>query len=147
MKLTIDASVHLNALDPREDGSSDSRVLLNRVHREPADGRVEVYCPTLLAVEVAAAVARVFDHAVAIELSLSLRRLPGQTMIPLSELLAEETSRLAAKHRLRGSDAVYGAVAQLYGSVLVTCDPVQAEKLAPAVTVWQPGEALRQLAS
>ncbi len=149
MKLTIDASVHLSALSSKEEGSADSRALLRRLHGDFAGNpKCEVYSPTLLAVEVSAAASHAAgDETLAIELADALRRLPCQTLIPMSELLAEETSRLAAKHRLHVADAVYGAVAQLYGSVLVTRDPKQRAGLSPAVTVWSPAEALDQLSA
>ena len=51
MRFTIDASVHLNALNPGEDGSAESRALLERLHRRPWP----VHSPTLLMVEVAGA--------------------------------------------------------------------------------------------
>ena len=56
---TIDASVHINALNPAEDGSPDSQAFLERLHRRPGT----VYSPTLLLVEVAAAVARALDDS------------------------------------------------------------------------------------
>lgn len=146
MKLTLDASVYLAALDPNDAASADCQALLQRVHRPSGEPAVDILSPTLLLVEVGASVARALgDATVASEMNQRLRYLPRQTMIPLSELLAEETSRLAAQHEVRGADAVYAAVAQLYGSKLVTLDPRQVEKLADVVTVWSPADALRQL--
>lgn len=160
MKLTLDASVHLSALDPSSPSSSDCQALLRRLHSgehgsepsgEPSGEQsrpAEVISPTLLIVEVASAVARVLGEPdLAAELNQKLRYLPHQAMIPLSQLLAEETSRLAARYELRSADAVYGAVAQLYGSTLVTLDPVQLENLSPALTVWRPRQALDQLSA
>jgi predicted nucleic acid-binding protein len=52
-----------------------------------------------------------------------MARLRGQdhhTLVPLDEALAERAATLAASARLRGADAVYGAVAYEYGTTLVT---------------------------
>ena len=122
--------------------------MLHKLHGSPHGNDVEVISPTLLIVEVASVVARRFgEPELAAEINQKLHYLPYQTMIPLSQLLAEETSRLAAGYELRSADAVYGAVAQLYGSVLVTLDATQLERLSAVVTVWRPEEALAQLAA
>jgi predicted nucleic acid-binding protein len=134
---TIDASVHLNALNPNEDGSTESQAFLARIYQ---DG-LPVYSPTLLLVEVAAAIARVFNNpAQGIALSQALRLLPGNTWIPLDDVLADEASRLGAEQRLRGSDAVYAAVARRHQTTLVTVDRQQLERLSPILRVRKPGE-------
>lgn len=51
---TVDASVHINALNAREQGSQESQAFLARVE----DERLEVICPTLLIAEAAAALSR-----------------------------------------------------------------------------------------
>jgi predicted nucleic acid-binding protein len=136
---TIDASVHVNALNPKEAGSKESRLFLERSH-----GRsVSVFSPTLLLVEVAAALARVFQSpARAVALAEALRILPGHALIPLDEPLAGEAARLGARYRLRGADAVYAAVALRNRAILVTRDRQQLERLSAVLTVRRPGEAL-----
>ncbi|RME32500.1 MAG: VapC toxin family PIN domain ribonuclease, partial [Thermoflexia bacterium] len=57
MMFVLDASVHLNALNPAEAGSAESQALLERLFGRPWP----VFSPTLLLVEIAAAVARVFN--------------------------------------------------------------------------------------
>jgi predicted nucleic acid-binding protein len=102
--------------------------------------------PTLLLVEVAAAAARALDDAaLGIELAQSIYDLPGQTWAPLDESLASEAARLGAEARLRGADAVYAAVARLFGTVLVTRDRQQLERLRPLLPTQTPAEALDQL--
>ena len=56
--------------------------------------------------------------------------------------LAAET---AAYHRLRGSDAVYAAVALRFGSLLVTLDTEQGERLKDILSVYSPSQALEML--
>jgi len=140
---TIDASVHINALNREEAGSAESQAFLERVHQHP----FPVFSPTLLLVEVAGAVARVFDDsAQGIALAQAVRHLPGQIWVPLDDHLAEEALQLAAEHRLRGSDAVYAAVARRYSTTLVTLDQQQPEqRLAEVLTTRYPAEVLAEL--
>ena len=139
---TVDASVHINALNPLEDGSPESRLFLERVFRRPWP----VFSPTLLLVEVAAAVARVFaGTGQGLVMAQAVRGLPGQAWIPLDDVMAEDAARLAAGRRLRGADAVYAAVVQRYGTTLVTRDRQQLERLRPTLPVVTPIEALAHL--
>jgi len=101
----------------------------------------------LLLVELAAAVARVFDDPQrGIAYAHSVRQLPGQAWLALDQGLAATALILAAHHRLRGADAVYAAVAQQRGSVLVTLDYQQLTRLPSTLEVVRPAEALAQLA-
>ena len=139
---TVDASVHINALSPLENGSLESRLFLERVFRRPWP----VFSPTLLLVEVAAAVARVFaDTGRGLGMAQVVRGLPGQAWIALGDAMAADAARLAAECRLRGADAVYAAVAQRYGTMLVTRDRQQLERLRSTLTVVTPPEALAHL--
>lgn len=150
MRFTIDASVHLNALNPAEEGSAASRDFVRRVHQPPREPDTspphEVVSPTLLVVEIAAAVARVFDDTVRGKgLAAAVRELPAQTWVAFDAPLAEEASAMAAEIRLRGADAVYAAVARGAGSRLVTRDRQQLERLPPQVPTCRPEEALQLL--
>ncbi len=134
---TIDASVHINALNSAEAGSSASQAFLARIHKEG----LPVYSPTLLLVEVAAAVARAFDSpAQGIALAKALRLIPGQAWIALDESLADEAGALGAELRLRGADAIYAAVARRYKTTLVTTDQQQIQRLSKILDVRQPAE-------
>jgi predicted nucleic acid-binding protein len=142
VRFTIDADVHLNALNPAEEGSAVSQELLRRVHQPPAGQDTspphEVVSPTLLVVEIAAAVARVFDDTVrGKDLASAVRDLPAQTWIALDASLAEEASAVGAELRLRGADAVYAAVARGARTHLVTRDRQQLERLLPQVPTCQ----------
>ena len=138
---TIDASVHVSALSPAEASSTTSQAFLALIQRQ----QTSLFCPTLLLVEVAAAVGRAIGNADrAIELAIALRGWPNQTLVPLDEALAEHAVALSANTRLRGADAVYAAVAQQYGTTLVTLDRRQLERLPPLVRTVHPGDALRE---
>ena len=83
---TLDASVHISALNPFEVGSVDSQALLAQLQRR----RLPLFCPILLMVEVAAAVARALNDAErALGLAAALRGWPNQTLVPLDRALAD----------------------------------------------------------
>ena len=139
---TVDASVHLSALNPYEPESAASQTFLGLVHRR----QIPLFCPTLLPVEVAAAVARtVGDADRAVAIATVLRGLPNQTLVPLDDALADVAARLAATSRLRGADAVYAAVAQQYGTTLVTLDRQQLDRLSPTVRTAHPADVLGEI--
>ena len=137
---TIDASVHVSALNPAEADSASSRAFLALLQRE----QTPLFCPTLLLVEVAAAVARALgDAGAALALAASLRGWSNQALVPLDEALAVRAADLAATAALRGADAVYAAVAQQYSTTLVTLDRQQLERLPPLVRTARPADLLR----
>lgn len=139
---TVDASVHLNALNPSEPGCQASLACLERLVAQ----QNPILSPTLLLVEVAAATARSLgDAELALQIASALRDLPGQLWIPLDDELAREAARLGAEARLRGADAVYAAVAHRFGTTLVTRDREQLERLAGVVPVMTPEELLQTL--
>lgn len=141
---TIDASVYVNAANVAEAGSPVSRGLLDRI----GDLQTPVFSPTLLLVEVAGALARATDDAAeGVAAARKLRTMPDHTRAVLDDLLAEEAVQLATQCRLRGADAVYGAVAKRHGCKLVTRDQQQLDRLKGAVTCLTPEEALAQLSS
>jgi len=139
---TIDASVFLNAFNPYEAGHETSRQLLAHLRRQAAP----IVVPTLLLPEVAAAIRRGRgDPALARRFAEALSRFPRLLLVPLDETLAHQASAAAAAHGLRGSDAVYVAVAQRYGSTLLTLDREQRERASGAVRACEPREALAGL--
>lgn len=140
---TVDASVHISALNPAEAGSVHSRTFLAQVQRR----RLPLFCPTLLLVEVAAAVALALDDTErAVALATALRGWHNQMLVPLDEMLADRAANLGAVARLRGADMVYAAVAQQYDTILVTLDRQQLERLSPLVRTARPDSVLRELA-
>jgi len=152
MNFTLDASVHLNALNPREQGSEISQRLLVQLHQgsesEGPRSPTHVFSPTLLLVEVAAAAARTLDDAPAARaLARAVRELPAQTWVELGTELAEEAGELGAQHRLRGADAIYCAVARRHDAVLVSLDRQQLERMTHGIDVCRPDEALQRLKS
>jgi predicted nucleic acid-binding protein len=128
---TVDASVFLNAFNPYEEGYQDSQCLLARMQAQA----LPIVVPTLLLPEVAAAIGRGRDDtALARAFAHALTQLPHLVWVPLDGLLVRQVADVAAQYRLRGSDAVYAAVALRFGSTLITLT-VSSETACPA---WSP---------
>ena len=134
---TVDASVFLNAFNPREADHEASHRLLARLQERATP----IIVPTLLLPEVAAAISRGRnDNDLAREFAATLSRLPHLVLVPLDTTLAQQAADVAARYRLRGSDAVYAAVALRFGSTLVTLDREQRERVAEALPTRYPAE-------
>jgi predicted nucleic acid-binding protein len=139
---TIDASVFINAFNPAEADHSDSYRLLALLREQAAP----LIAPTLLLPEVAAAIRRGRgDESLARQFAAALSRLPHLVLTPLDQTLAQQAGEIAARHSLRGSDAVYAAVALRFGSTLVTLDREQRERVATALSTCTPLEALADI--
>ncbi len=139
---TVDASVFLNAFNPKEAGHEDSLRFLAYVQAQA----VPIIAPTLMLPEVAATVARGRgDPVLAREFATTLARLPHLVLVPLDTGLANAAVQVAAEHRLRGGDAVYATVALRFGSTLVTLDVEQRERVARALRTCCPVEACTEL--
>lgn len=139
---TVDASVFLNAFNPYEEGHQASNELLAHLQQHA----LPIIVPTLLFPEVAAAISRGRqDEALARDFAVGLTRLAHLVMVPLDETLARQAMAVAAGYQLRGSDAVYAAVALRFGSTLVTLDREQEERLAPVISACQPDQVLDEL--
>jgi predicted nucleic acid-binding protein len=133
--LTIDASVWVNADSPTEPGSRESRAFIDNV----ASTSTVVVVPTLLRVEVAAAISRARqDATLAREYSERLAQLPFIRWVELDGAFAERAFAFAADHRLRGADAVYAAVAMAHGCELISLDREHLERLHGLVRVRAP---------
>lgn len=133
--LTIDASVWVNADSPAEVGSGESRAFLEHV----ATSGIPVVVPTLLCVEVAAAISRARrDPVLAREYSDRLALLPFIRWVALDESLARHAATLAAAHALRGADAVYAAVAIAHRCELISLDQEHLQKMPGVLRVRAP---------
>jgi predicted nucleic acid-binding protein len=140
---TVDASVFLNGFNPYEIGHAESHQLLARMR----DETMPIIVPTLLLPEVAAAVSRGReDSDLARSFAANLRRLPHLILIPLDDTLAQQAADIASQQRLRGSDAVYAAVALRFGSTLVTLDREQRERVSSLIATRLPSQLLAEWA-
>src|SRR5262245_38055502 len=124
--VTVDASVFVNALSPDEEGSDVSAKFISQLKQ---DG-VVLMQPTLFITEIVASIARKQDSIdIALEVLHDLGKLPNLTLIELDSDFTNFASEVAAMNRLRGSDAVYAAVALRFGTELITLDKAQLDRL------------------
>jgi predicted nucleic acid-binding protein len=138
---TVDASVFLNGFNPYEPGHEESRRLLALLQEQAAP----VIVPTLLLPEVAATIGRGRKDAnLARRFASALSRLPHLMLVPLDTGLAQQAADVAAQHFLRGSDAVYAAVALRFGSTMITLDREQHERIMDVIPTRGPAEALAE---
>ena len=141
---TVDASVFLNAFNPGEVGHADSNRFLSLLQTQA----IPTIAPTLLLPEVSAAISRGRqDATLALAFARTLSRLPHLILVPLDVALAQQAAEVAAQNRLRGSDAVYAAVALRFGAPLVTLDREQHDRVAKVLMTSTPTQALTNLAS
>lgn len=134
--VTVDASVFVNAFSSDENGSDESMNFLSQLSKD----RVSLIQPTLFLPEVAASIARKQDDTdAALELERELKDFLNITLVDLDEDIADFASEIAAKHRLRGSDSVYVAVALRFGTELISLDKEQLERLPKVLPVRKPG--------
>ena len=133
--VTVDASVFVNAFSPTEEGSDQSLGFITRLRHEG----VPIVQPTLFLPEVIASVARKKgDAKLALELAKELRNFSSLTLVTVDENLADFASEVAANNRLRGSDAVYAAVALRFGTEFITLDKEQLDRLPKVLSVRAP---------
>jgi predicted nucleic acid-binding protein len=133
--VTVDASVFVNAFSPTEQGSDQSVEFIAMLRSQG----IPILQPTLFLPEVIASVARKKDNVqLALRLGQELRNFSSLMLIPLDENLADFASEVAANHRLRGSDAIYAAVALRFGTELITLDKEQLDRLPKVLPVRAP---------
>jgi predicted nucleic acid-binding protein len=136
---TVDASVFVNAFQSHEEGHPASRRFLDGLR----DSGSPLVVPTLLFTEIAGALARGCDDAaIGRKFAKAVSRLPYLVSVSLDKRLALQAANVAANHRLRGSDAVYAAVAQRFGSLLVSRDKEQLRRLSELVVVRRPEDLI-----
>ena len=133
--MTIDANVFVSALVPSDSNFGTSVTFIDRVRSLGGD----VYCPSLLLPECAGAVIRpTSDLPLARRAVESVQALPGLRLVSLTEARAFGAMEIALRLRLRGADAVYVALAQEFGTTLITWDREMLTRGAQAVSVMTP---------
>jgi predicted nucleic acid-binding protein len=133
--LTVDANVFISAASASEADAAISKTFIRRVSLQS----MPLYCPTLLLPEVAAGIARPTGNIIlAKQVASDIARLPSLVCVELDELRADLAADAAITCRLRGADAVYVAVAQEYGTTLITWDQELLTRGATAATVMTP---------
>jgi len=139
--VTIDASVFLNGFIPAETGHEVTRNLLARLQ----ELATPIVVPTLVLPEVAATISRVQGKSeLARAFTTALQQRPHITFVAVDTMLAHQAAEIAARQRMRGSDAVYAAVAVRFASRLISLDNEQRLRLRGILACLTPAEALAQ---
>jgi predicted nucleic acid-binding protein len=133
--VTIDASVFVSAFTPSEEAHLASKAFMQKIR----EAGIPIILPTIIIPEIAAAIGRGqgkpdLGYAFAIEVS----QFPNVTLINVDEPLADTAAEIAAYHSLRGSDAVYVAVATRFATQLVTLDKEQIRRVKKITKVRKP---------
>lgn len=133
--VTIDASVFVSAFTPTEPAHQASKAFMLNVRKES----IPIIVPILVLPEISAVLSRGQGKP---ELGLSfvqeLRNFPNTTFIDVDDGIATLAVDIAANNRLRGSDAIYAAVALRFGTELITLDKEQLERLPKVLSVRAP---------
>jgi predicted nucleic acid-binding protein len=133
--VTIDATVFVSAFTPTEPAHQVSKAFMLNVREQS----VPIIVPVLVLPEISAALSRGQGKP---ELGLSfvqeLRNFPNTTFIDVNKNIADLAVEIAANNRLRGSDAVYAAVALRFGTELITLDREQLDRLPKVLSVREP---------
>ena len=138
MRLTIDTSVFVSRLRASDVSHAASRRFLEALTGKPAI----VVLPTLVYPEVAGAVRRFTGDTIFARDSLkTLDLLPNLNLIAVDNRVAEEATSIAAAGGMKGADAVFAAVANLFDAVLVSLDIPQRERCPESVRALTPEEA------
>jgi predicted nucleic acid-binding protein len=139
LRYTVDASVFMSAFNPMEPRHAEANAFLAMLRTVATP----VIVPEIVFVEVAATIGRTLeDTSLAVAFAQALRHFPNLLPIGLDEALSTQAAEAAARHRLRGSDAIYVAVAQRFGASLITLDREQQVRAPASVQARTPGEAL-----
>jgi predicted nucleic acid-binding protein len=100
-----------------------------------------IFLPRIGVVEIACAIARrVGDAQKATAVARAVVEIPSLVLWDIDETVMAEAVTVGALSRLRGSDAVYAAIAKLSGSSIVTYDEEMLARVAPFVKAVRPGE-------
>ncbi|GIW12977.1 MAG: hypothetical protein KatS3mg062_0416 [Tepidiforma sp.] len=136
---TVDASVFVSLFNARDRQHGATIAWL----REAVAAGEPLRAPVIALAEVAAAVAAgTGDRQLSQEVERQLRASPLFEFLPVALPLAERAAALAAEHQLRGSDALYFAVAETLGDRLVTLNPRQLQRSGHIVEAVRPRPTL-----
>jgi predicted nucleic acid-binding protein len=133
--VTIDASVFVSAFTPTEPAHQTSKAFMLNVREQS----IPIIVPVLVLPEISAALARGQGKPkLGLAFVQELRNFPSTTFITVDESIADLAVDIAPNNRLRGSDAIYAAVALRFGTELITLDREQLDRLPKVLSVREP---------
>jgi len=137
--LTVDANVFVSASSTADVFHADSDLFLSRVRRSG----LQVFCPVLLLPETASGIIRPTGDIIAAQMTvISVETFPRMSLVAMTEQRAQAAAQIVLTCRLRGADAVYVAVAQEFGTTLITWDAEMLTRGTRAVPVLTPSDWL-----
>jgi predicted nucleic acid-binding protein len=142
MRFTIDTSVFISRLSETEQAYEASRGFLQALSGRP----VIVILPALILPEISGSIRRLTGSSALARDSLRLLDLiPNLNLVTVDKQLAAEAATIAAEGGMKGSDAVFVAVAQRFDAELVSLDRTQLLRCPRTVRALAPDDALREL--
>ena|SRR2546426_9564185 len=137
----VDASVWVSHFAAADLNHLDTRAWFKQVR---SAGEL-IFGPVLLLPEVAGAISRRTQNPEFGRQTIAgLERMPRLRLSPLEDRFSEFAARIAAQLRIKGSDAVYVALAASMGIPLVTWDREQRQRATRAVDARTPSELLQR---
>lgn len=137
----LDASVVTNSFIEKEEYHKFSKRLVDKIKEE----NISVVLPEIVFPEVASAISRgLDDYRIALRFTEQLRQIPNFVFIPIDAELSTLAAKFAATNKLRGSDAIYVAVAFIFNVKLITLDSEQKDRVNGLVRALTPAEELRK---
>lgn len=125
MTVVLDASVYVSMLKQEEPNHAASQKWYN----EALASGTPLAAPLPFLAEVAGAISRTTgDTQLAEDVLAQIQALGVIELVLVDDFLGIRAAEIAARHRLRGCDALYVALAEQLGAVLVTLDQEQLER-------------------
>jgi predicted nucleic acid-binding protein len=132
--VVVDASVWVARLVDQDIFHAHSRAWLAS---QRANG-VRFLAPTLLLVEVAAAISRrTGDSTLAQRAVAALESLPDLRLVDMDRSVVMAATKVAVELDVRGADAFYIAIARQLSLPLATLDADQLERASHVVDTWE----------
>ena len=135
MTVVLDASVYVAMLKQDEPDHAASQQWYN----DALASGTPLAAPLPFLAEVAGAISRsTSDTQLAEAVVTQIQVLGVIELIPVNDLLGVRAAEIAARHRLRGCDALYVAVAEQLGGALVSLEQEQLERGTAVIPTRHP---------
>lgn len=133
----VDASVWVSRFVPNDLNHDRSLAWLHQCMEQGSP----IVSPALTLAEIAGVIARQTRRPnLGLQAATLVQRLPNTRLVPVGAELAQLVAETAAYFRLRGSDALYVALARRLGIPLVTWDQEQLDRGGEVIAAQTPRE-------
>lgn len=136
----IDASIFLSGFFDYEPYHKESERCLEYFKENSS---ISLFLPELVIPEVGCVIARIIKNPkLAIEFATSLREFVNFKFIPIDSYIADLSLKIGSVLSLRGTDAIYIAIAQNFNSTLISLDKEHLKKAKKLIKVIHPKDFL-----